>query len=81
MSLETIFAERIDTKLILIRASELPKNSKVLIIEDVITTGKSSLECSNLVEKAKAEQQTYEYKPKTSGELVIDDTNECEWCQ
>ena len=22
-----------------------------------------------------------EYKPKTSGELVIDDTNECEWCQ
>jgi len=39
-------------------------------------------ECCQVVEKAKAEQQTYEYKPKTtSGELVIDDTNECEWCQ
>ena len=32
-------------------------------------------------EQEKAEQQTYEYQPKTSGELVIDDTNDCEWCQ
>ena len=39
-------------------------------------------ECCQVVEQEKAEQQTYEYKPKTtSGELVIDDTNECEWCQ
>ena len=29
------------------------KNSKVLIMEDVITTGKSSLECSKLVESNK----------------------------
>ena len=28
-----------------------------------------------------AEQATYETHPKTSGELVIDDTNDCEWCQ
>ena len=28
-----------------------------------------------------AEQATYEHNPKTSGELVIDDTNDCEWCQ
>ena len=32
-----------------------------------------------------AEQATYEHKPKTdsfkSGEVVIDDTNDCEWCQ
>ena len=27
------------------------KNQKVLIVEDVITTGKSSLECSDLVKK------------------------------
>jgi hypothetical protein len=32
-------------------------------------------------EKEKAEQQTYEYKPKTGGEIIIDDTNDCEWCQ
>ena len=37
--------------------------------------------CCQVDEKEKAEQQTYEYKPKTSGELVIDDTNDCEWCQ
>ena len=30
------------------------KNSRVLIVEDVITTGKSSLECANLIKKAKA---------------------------
>ena len=32
----------------------LKKKSKVLIIEDVITTGKSSLECVNLIKKSKA---------------------------
>ena len=30
------------------------KGSKVLIIEDVITTGKSSMECVKLIKKAKA---------------------------
>ena len=33
---------------------KINKKSKVLIIEDVITTGKSILECVNLIEKAKA---------------------------
>jgi len=32
-----------------------------------------------------AEQATYEQHPKTdafkSGEVIIDDTNDCEWCQ
>ena len=28
-----------------------------------------------------AEQATYEHQPKTSGELIIDDTNDCEGCQ
>ena len=31
------------------KLSSINKNNKVLIIEDVITTGKSSLECSKLV--------------------------------
>ena len=32
----------------------IKKNSKVLIVEDVITTGKSSMECFKLIKKAKA---------------------------
>ena len=51
---ETIFSERVDGEFKLIRDFKIKKDSKVLIIEDVITTGKSSLECSKLVEKAKA---------------------------
>ena len=37
--------------------------------------------CCQAGEKEKAEQATYEYKPKTTGEIIIDDTNDCEWCQ
>ena len=37
--------------------------------------------CCQADEKEKAEQQTYEYKPKTTGEIIIHDTNDCEWCQ
>ena len=51
---ETIFAERVKGKFKLRRGFIIKKNSNVLIIEDVITTGKSSLECSKLINKAKA---------------------------
>jgi orotate phosphoribosyltransferase len=47
---ETIFSERVNGEFKLRRDFKIKKNSKVLIIEDVITTGKSSLECSKLVE-------------------------------
>ena len=46
---ETIFSERVEGKFELRRDFKIKKDSKVLIIEDVITTGKSSLECSKLV--------------------------------
>ena len=46
---ETIFSERVDGKFKLRRDFKIEKGSKVLIVEDVITTGKSSLECSKLV--------------------------------
>ena len=55
LNLETIFAERINGNFQLRRGFEINKQNKILIIEDVITTGKSSLECSNLVRKAGAE--------------------------
>ncbi len=46
---ETLFSERVNGKFELRRDFSISKNQKVLIIEDVITTGKSSLECSKLV--------------------------------
>ena len=51
LRMETIFAERIDGKLTLRRDFKLKPNSNVLIVEDVITTGKSSLECAKLINK------------------------------
>ena len=51
---ETIFSERVNGEFKLRRDFEIKKNNKVLIVEDVITTGKSSLECSKLVENSHA---------------------------
>ena len=51
---ETIFCERVNGKFTLRRGFYIKKNSRVLIIEDVITTGKSSMECLKLITKAKA---------------------------
>ena len=51
---ETIFCERVKGKFFLRRGFKIKKGTKVLIIEDVITTGKSSMECSKLVKKANA---------------------------
>ena len=51
---ETIFCERGDGKFKLRRGFHIKKGDNVLIIEDVITTGKSSMECAKLVKKAKA---------------------------
>ena len=45
----TIFSERVNGEFKLRRDFKIEKDSKVLIVEDVITTGKSSLECSKLV--------------------------------
>jgi len=52
---ETIFCERLKGKFVLRRGFKIKKGSKVLIIEDVITTGKSSMECVKLIKKAKAQ--------------------------
>jgi len=51
---ETIFCERVDGKFKLRRGFHIKKRSKVIIIEDVITTGKSSLECVKLITSAGA---------------------------
>ena len=51
---ETIFCERVKSKFRLRRGFNIRKGSKVLIVEDVITTGKSSMECAHLIKKSKA---------------------------
>ena len=51
---ETIFCERVKDTFKLRRGFNIKKKNKVLIIEDVITTGKSSLECLKLIKKAGA---------------------------
>jgi orotate phosphoribosyltransferase len=52
---ETIFSERVKGEFKLRRDFQILKKSKVLIVEDVITTGKSSIECSKLAVIAGAE--------------------------
>jgi len=81
---ETIFCERINGKFILRRGFNIKKNSKVLIVEDVITTGKSSLECVKLVNKSQAKvlgfasiinrstKKTLKIKQKIISHLKID---------
>ena len=51
---ETIFCERVKGKFTLRRGFNIKKGASVLIIEDVITTGKSSLECVKLIKKSNA---------------------------
>ena len=52
---QTIFSERVNGEFKLRRDFKIEKGNKVLIVEDVITTGKSSLECSKLVSSNNAE--------------------------
>ena len=54
LNIETIFSERVNGVFNLRRNFSIKNNSNVLIIEDVITTGKSSIECSKLIKDAKA---------------------------
>lgn len=50
-----IFAERVDGKMTIKRGFEVKKGDKVIISEDVITTGKSSLEVVEVLRKLGAE--------------------------
>jgi orotate phosphoribosyltransferase len=81
---ETIFCERVNGKFVLRRGFLIKKNSKVLIIEDVITTGKSSMECVRLIKSSKAKlvgfaslidrstKKTLKIKKKIVSHLKID---------
>jgi len=51
---ETIFCERVSGNFTLRRGFLIKKNTRILIVEDVITTGKSGIECAKLIKKSKA---------------------------
>ena len=81
---ETIFCERVSGNFILRRGFLIKKNTRVLIVEDVITTGKSSLECIKLIKKSKAKligfaciidrsnKKTFKIKNKIVSQVKID---------
>ena len=81
---ETIFCERVNGKFTLRRGFSIKKGARVLIIEDVITTGKSSLECVKLIKKSNAKlvgfasiidrstKKTLKIKSKIVSHLKID---------
>lgn len=50
MKKEAIFTERVDGDMKLRRGFEIPKGANVLIAEDVVTTGKSTLETRKVIE-------------------------------
>tara|TARA_B100002051_G_scaffold258039_1_gene275982 strand:- start:713 stop:1294 length:582 start_codon:yes stop_codon:yes gene_type:complete len=71
---ETIFSERVDGNFTLRRDFKIPKNSNVIIIEDVITTGKSSLECAQLISDAQANLVGYAcIIDRSEGKSIIKD--------
>ncbi len=44
MGVESVFCERVEGEFILRRGFDIPDGAKILLVEDVVTTGKSSLE-------------------------------------
>jgi|TARA_B110000438_G_scaffold279249_1_gene303515 orotate phosphoribosyltransferase len=68
LRINTIFAERESGTLSLRRGFEIQAQSNVLIVEDVITTGKSALECVKIINRSNANLVGYA--------CIIDRSNE-----
>ena len=67
LNIETIFSERVEGIQKLRRDFKITNKNKVIIVEDVITTGKSSLECAKLINDVGAKLVGYA--------CIIDRTN------
>nr|WP_073046211.1 orotate phosphoribosyltransferase [Dethiosulfatibacter aminovorans] len=50
LNIKTIFTERVDNIMTLRRGFEIKEGDKILIMEDVVTTGKSSMETAKVLE-------------------------------
>lgn len=55
LGVDAIFTERVDNEMTLRRGFEIPEGAKVIIVEDVITTGKSSFETVDVIRSCGAE--------------------------
>ena len=74
LGIKTIFAERVDSQLVLRRGFEIASQSNVLVVEDVITTGKSALECFEIIKKNNANLAGYACLiDRSNKELLIKD--------
>ena len=51
LNMKTIFTERVDNIMTLRRGFEINEGDKILIMEDVVTTGKSSMETAKVLEE------------------------------
>lgn len=51
LGVETIFCERVDGSFALRRGFAIKKGAKILVVEDVVTTGKSSLEAMKCIKE------------------------------
>jgi len=71
LNVKTIFAERLNGKLTLRRGFVIPENSNVLIVEDVITTGKSVLECEQIIKLNKSNLIGYACIIDRSNESIL----------
>jgi orotate phosphoribosyltransferase len=49
LGVPSIFTERVDGAFTLRRGFDIPKGARVLMAEDIVTTGKSSLECIDCI--------------------------------
>ncbi|KYH31476.1 orotate phosphoribosyltransferase [Clostridium tepidiprofundi DSM 19306] len=91
---KAIFTERVDGNMTLRRGFEIEKGQKILIVEDVITTGKSSLETVEVVKEFGGEvvgmacivdrkSSNIEYKIYSAVELYIESyvSEECILCK
>ncbi len=94
LGVPAIFTERVEGKMTLRRGFEIKKGQKVLIVEDVVTTGKSSLETAKVIESFGAEvigiccivdrkSSTVDLPIYSSLELEIEsfDKDECPLCK
>jgi orotate phosphoribosyltransferase len=55
MQKKAVFTERVDGIFTFRRGFSLEKGEKVIVAEDIVTTGKSTKECINAIEKTGAE--------------------------
>ncbi len=95
-NVRSIFAERVDGKLTLRRGFSIDKNDRVLVVEDVVTTGKSVNETLDLVKEytdnivgigalvdrgGNFDPNGFDYFPLIKLEIVNYEPDSCPLCQ